>query len=184
VKGLDGVFVVGDLAAFEQDGAMLPGVAQVAIQGGRRAAENIARLAKGEATLPFHYKDLGSMATVGRSRAIAVVGKLKLTGFIAWLAWLFVHLMALVGFRNRLAVLSEWAWAYLTFDRSARIILDQSAPKFAGGELSPPLSVRSDVLRAALPAKAADGAKTGDGAKVDAPPAAALPGPAPSAPSS
>ncbi len=133
----ESVFVIGDLAAFEvaaserrrngEDGETLPGVAQVAIQMGRHVAENVALAAKGEALKDFHYHDKGSMATIGRSRAIAQIGKVHLTGFVAWLAWLFVHVMALVGFRNRVAVLLEWAYAYLTYQRSARIILSSEA---------------------------------------------------------
>ena len=119
------VFVIGDLAAFEQDGEVLPGVAQVAIQMGRHVAENIELDIAGEAMKTFRYHDKGSMATIGRSRAIAQIGRVRITGFVAWLVWLFVHVMALVGFRNRVAVLLEWAYAYLTYQRSARIILRQ-----------------------------------------------------------
>lgn len=124
-KGLSSVYVIGDLAALEQDGEQLPGVAQNAIQGGRAAAKNILRSVRGEPLLAYRYKDLGSMATIGRSHAVAVVGKLKFTGVFAWLAWLFVHLMALVGHRNRLVVFLEWAFAYVSFNRSARIILER-----------------------------------------------------------
>ena len=125
VKGLGAkdVFVIGDLAAFEQDGAALPGVAQVALQQGHHVAQNIQSSAAGEPMKEFRYHDKGSMATIGRSRAVAEIGHVRLTGFVAWCAWLFVHVMALVGFRNRLAVLFEWAWAYVTYQRSARIIL-------------------------------------------------------------
>ncbi len=108
---------------------MLPGVAQVAMQQGRQAAKNILHTIEGEPLDAFHYRDLGSMATIGRKRAIAVIGRMHLDGFLAWLAWLFVHLMALVGFRNRAAVLADWAWAYFTYQRSARIILDRAAPR-------------------------------------------------------
>jgi NADH dehydrogenase len=124
VRGLERVFAIGDIAYLEQDGEALPGVAQVAIQGGARAAKNVVRLLAGRKLVPFRYKNLGEMATIGRSRAVAVIGKMRLTGMLAWLAWLFVHLMALVGFRNRVVVLLEWAWAYVSFQRSARIILD------------------------------------------------------------
>jgi NADH dehydrogenase len=126
VVGLKNVFAVGDMAAFQQDGAQLPGVAQVAMQGGRLAADNALRTlgVEGGALKPFRYRDLGSMATIGRSRAVAVLGRMNLTGILAWFAWLFVHLMALVGFRNRLTVLLEWSWAYLTYERGARVILE------------------------------------------------------------
>ena len=127
VADLDGedVFVIGDAAALEQDGEMLPGVAQVAIQMGAHVAENIEHALAGKALKDFRYHDKGSMATIGRSRAIAQIGKVHLTGFVAWCAWLFVHVMALVGFRNRVAVLLEWAYAYVTYQRSARIILSR-----------------------------------------------------------
>lgn len=150
IAGHPEVSVVGDVAAMKQeDGTLVPGVAQGAIQGGEHAARMILRRLRGEATEPFRYRDLGSMATIGRKRAVAVVGSLQLHGFLAWLAWLFVHLMALVEFRNRLMVLLEWAWAYFTFQRSARIILDSSAPKFAGAKRAAPLSVRGELVPAA-----------------------------------
>jgi NADH:ubiquinone reductase (H+-translocating) len=123
--GFDNVFVIGDLASLEQDGEMLPGVAQVALQMGSHVAENIELALKTEPLKDFRYHDRGSMATIGRSRAIAQIGRVHLTGFIAWCAWLFVHVMALVGFRNRVAVFLEWAYAYVTFQRSARIILKE-----------------------------------------------------------
>ncbi len=133
----DSIFVIGDLAALEQDGEMLPGVAQVAIQMGGHVAENVVLAAQGRALKDFRYHDKGSMATIGRSRAIAQIGKVHLTGFIAWLAWLFVHVMALVGFRNRVAVLLEWAYAYLTYQRSARIILSGEGPSLSSEGTGP-----------------------------------------------
>jgi NADH dehydrogenase len=119
------VFVIGDLAALEQDGVPLPGVAQVAMQMGHHVAHNILLDIEGKAAKDFRYHDKGSMATIGRSRAIAQIGNVQLTGFVAWCAWLFVHVMALVGFRNRVAVFLEWAYAYVTYQRSARIILKE-----------------------------------------------------------
>lgn len=117
------VFVVGDLAAFANpDGSTLPGLAPVALQEGRAAAHNIVHDLQAEPRKPFHYRDKGTMAFVGRAAAIAEIGNLHLTGFIAWLMWLFVHIMYLVGFRNRVLVLIEWAWSYLTYQRSARLI--------------------------------------------------------------
>ena len=98
----------------------MPGVAPAAMQMGRTAADNIVRTIQGEPREPFRYLDKGSMATIGRKRAVAVSGPLKMTGFLAWMAWLFVHLMTLVGFRNRLMVFLEWAWAYFSLQRSAR----------------------------------------------------------------
>ena len=116
-------FVVGDMCAFlHQTGAPLPGVAPVAIQQGRAVADNVLRRLRDAPTRPFRYRDRGSMATIGRAAAVAVVGRLKLAGLVAWLAWLFVHIMFLIGFRNRFLVLFEWAWAYVTWHRGARLI--------------------------------------------------------------
>ena len=117
-------FVVGDLACFtHQTGRPLPGVAQVAKQMGSHAAKNVARLIRGDATLPFRYVDLGNMATIGRAAAIADFGWLRLSGFPGWLLWLVVHILFLIGFRNRLSVLLQWAGAYLTYQRSVRLII-------------------------------------------------------------
>lgn len=117
------VSVVGDLAAVTQDGAPVPGVAPAAMQMGRHASRNIERALNGLPTEPFRYVDRGSMATLGRSSAIATIGGLRLSGFPAWAAWLLVHIVFLIGFRNRIVVLFEWAKAYLTYGRSARLIL-------------------------------------------------------------
>ncbi|MBI2215225.1 MAG: FAD-dependent oxidoreductase, partial [Acidobacteria bacterium] len=122
VPGAEDVFVAGDLAHVEQNGKLVPGVAPAAMQEGAHAAENILRRMRREATLPFRYRDKGSMATIGRAAAIAELPRLKLTGFPAWLAWLFIHILFLIGFRNRILVLIQWAWAYLTFQRGARLI--------------------------------------------------------------
>jgi NADH dehydrogenase len=122
IPGRDDVFVVGDLASFEQDGKPIPGVAPAAIQMGKHVAENIARRARGEALAPFRYKDKGSLATIGRAAAVAHIGRLKLTGFVAWLAWLLIHVAFLVGFRNRFLVIAQWVWAYWTDQRGARLI--------------------------------------------------------------
>lgn len=116
------VFVVGDICAFEQDGRLLPGVAQVAKQAGAHAALNIMAALDGRPLAPFRYRDYGNMATVGRGSAVADIGPLHASGLIAWLIWLFIHIFWLIGFRNRMAVLSEWAWAYLTFQRRVRLI--------------------------------------------------------------
>ena len=121
--GHAGVFVAGDLANFpHQTGKPLPGVAQVAKQQGAHAARNIGRLIRGEATRPFRYLDPGNMATIGRANAIADFGFLRASGFMGWLMWLFVHIVFLIGFRNRLSVLLQWAAAYLTYQRSVRLI--------------------------------------------------------------
>jgi NADH dehydrogenase len=127
------VFVIGDLAALkDESGRMLPGVAPVAMQQGRYVARIIQRelematQAAVKAQPPprpeFHYWDKGSLATIGRAAAVAEFGKLHISGFIAWLAWLFVHILFLIGFRNRLLVFIEWAWSYVTYERGARLI--------------------------------------------------------------
>lgn len=117
------VFVIGDMANLMwEDGKIVPGVAPAAMQMANLTAANILGDLKGKPRREFRYFDKGSMATIGRSRAIAETGRFKMTGFIAWLAWLFVHLISLIGFRNRIYVLSEWFWAYLTRERSARLI--------------------------------------------------------------
>ena len=117
------IFVIGDMVSLKQeDGSPVPGVAPAAMQMADNAAANILRDLKSEPRKDFKYWDKGSMATIGRNKAIVQAGKLKLTGFIAWLAWLFIHIISLIGFKNRLYVLSEWFWAYLTRERSARLI--------------------------------------------------------------
>jgi NADH:ubiquinone reductase (H+-translocating) len=117
------VFVAGDLAALNgKDGRQLPGVAQVAMQQGRTAARNIVRRLNGEPGEPFKYKDLGNMATIGRNHAIADIHGIKLHGLLAWLAWLFIHLINLIGFRNRVLVMTQWVWGYFTFHRRVRLI--------------------------------------------------------------
>jgi NADH dehydrogenase len=123
VPGHADVFVVGDLASLAgPDGRPLPGVAQVAIQMGRHAARNIEAATHGRPYTPFKYHDLGNMATIGRASAVADFGWLRLKGLIAWQAWLFVHIMNLIGFRNRLVVLVQWAWAYFSYQRAVRLI--------------------------------------------------------------
>lgn len=117
------IFVIGDMASLKQEnGQPVPGVAPAAIQMAQRATANILSDLKNKPREDFKYWDKGSMATIGRNKAIVEAGKLKLSGFIAWLAWLFVHVISLIGFKNRLYVLSEWFWAYLTRERSARLI--------------------------------------------------------------
>ena len=123
IPGHPEVFVIGDLAAFhDAQGKMLPGVAQVAIQQGEWVGEVIASDFAHKPRPAFHYRDKGSMATIGRAAAVAQIGKLELSGYLAWLAWLFVHILFLIGFRNRIAVMIDWAWAYLTYERGARLI--------------------------------------------------------------
>jgi len=123
VPGHPEVFVAGDLAAVKRtDGSLVPGVAPAAMQEGRRAGLNALRIINGETTTPFRYYNKGDLATIGRNRAIAVFGKVELSGYPAWLLWLFVHILYLVGFRNRLSVLVQWAYAYFTFQRGVRLI--------------------------------------------------------------
>ena len=123
VPGHPEVQVIGDLANFtHQTGEPLPGISPVAMQQGRHAARNVLAMTKGRKAKRFRYWDKGTMATIGRNKAVADLRFLHLSGRLAWLAWLFVHIVFLVGFRNRLLVLFQWAWAYLTFDKGARLI--------------------------------------------------------------
>jgi NADH dehydrogenase len=128
IPGHPEAFAIGDVAAFVppgKDGAAgvpLPGVSPVAMQQGRHVARAITRTMRDEPRDPFHYVDKGTMATIGRSRAVAQIGRLRLWGLSAWLMWLFVHLWYLIGFRNRLAVFVDWCWSYLTFRHGARLI--------------------------------------------------------------
>jgi NADH dehydrogenase len=116
------VFAIGDMTRLEQEGKPLPGVSPVAIQMGTRVARNIRRDIQGKPYEQFRYVDKGSMATIGRKAAIAQIGKLHLSGFTAWVAWLLLHVFYLIGFRNRAVVLFNWAWSYFTYQRGARLI--------------------------------------------------------------
>jgi len=122
VPGHHNVFAIGDMTCLEQDGKPLPGVSPVAMQMGRRVAGNIRNDLAGKPYEEFHYFDKGNMATIGRKAAIAEIGKLHLSGFMAWMAWLVVHIFFLIGFRNRFMVLFNWAWSYFTYQRGARLI--------------------------------------------------------------
>ena len=124
VPGTPNVFIVGDLATLTQDGRMIPGVGPAAIQEGRAAARNILRDLKRQPRKPFRYWNKGDLAVIGRSRAIADLGWIQFSGWFAWVFWLFVHIMYLVGFRNRLVVLIEWAYAYFTSQAGVRLITD------------------------------------------------------------
>ena len=119
IPGHPEIFVAGDLAAVEG----VPGIAPAAKQMGALAAGNIARLLRGQKTLPFRYRDYGQLATIGRNAAVAVMGRLKLSGFPAWLMWLVAHIYFLINFRNRIVVMIDWAWSYFTQERYARIML-------------------------------------------------------------
>jgi NADH dehydrogenase len=125
VPGHPDVYVVGDLAAVRAGGGWVPGMAPGAIQEGRHAAANVLATIAGRPRRAFRYHDRGLLATIGRSAAVAEVFGLKLSGFLAWVVWLFVHVLWLIGFRNRVVVMFEWAWAYLTYQRSARVILER-----------------------------------------------------------
>jgi NADH dehydrogenase len=123
VPGHPEAFVIGDLAACgDAAGQPLPGLAPVAIQQGRHAAENLLRAITGEPLQRFRYRDRGTMATIGRAAAVVDLGRLRVWGYPAWLMWCFIHILWLIGFRNRFVVLIEWAWAYVRFARSARLI--------------------------------------------------------------
>jgi NADH dehydrogenase len=135
IPGHPEVFVIGDLAAFlHQGGAPLPGMAPVAIQMGRHAARTILRSLRGEPSEPFRYRDKGMLATIGRHAAVAQRGRLRLHGFLAWVAWLVVHIAFLIGFRNRGLVLFEWAWMYLTYNRGVRLITGAARAESPGAE--------------------------------------------------
>ncbi|MEM9666428.1 MAG: NAD(P)/FAD-dependent oxidoreductase, partial [Bacteroidota bacterium] len=135
LPGEDAVFIIGDLAgSVDEQGELLPQVAPVAMQGGEHVAQQILRLQGGQATEAFQYRDKGMMATIGRHAAVAEIrlGKeVRTKGVIAWIMWLGLHLIMLIGFRNRLQVLVNWVWNYFTYDRSARLIMGdrRTAPK-------------------------------------------------------
>jgi NADH dehydrogenase len=129
LPGHPNVYVVGDLAALTVDGKPLPMVAPVAMQQGEAAAENILRQIRGQEPQPFGYRDNGMLAVIGRNAAVADFGRLSFTGFFAWLLWLVVHLVKLIGFRNRLQVLVNWAWSYFFFDKAAGAIVPAEAAR-------------------------------------------------------
>src|SRR5579871_196293 len=122
VPGHEDVFVVGDLAAAKIEGGMVPAVAPAAIQMGQFVARQIKHSLEGKPREKFNYKNRGNMATIGVSRAVAEMGSLRFSGHFAWMAWAFIHLVALIGFHNRFMVLMEWIWSYFSFNRSARLI--------------------------------------------------------------
>jgi NADH:quinone reductase (non-electrogenic) len=122
LRGRPEISVIGDLAALPWHSPPVPGTAPPAKQMGRRAAKNILLRLRDRPTRTFRYRDYGSLATIGRSKAVALLGRMKLSGYPAWVMWLGAHIFFLIGFRNRIVVLIDWAWAYWTFQRSARII--------------------------------------------------------------
>jgi NADH dehydrogenase len=125
MEGSQNIFAIGDIASMSEDAWPNghPQVAQVAIQQAANLAGNFKLLAKNASPVPFHYKDLGSMATVGRNKAVADLPFMKFQGFIAWVFWMFVHLMSIVGVKNRLFIFINWAWSYMTYDQSLRLII-------------------------------------------------------------
>lgn len=148
VPGRPEILVVGDLMSLEQDGEHLPGIAPAAMQAGKHAGRNLLATLRGRPRRPFRYVDKGSMAAIGRGAAIADLNGFRCSGILAWLIWLFVHILFLVSFRNRLIVLVEWAWGYLTYDRGARLITQLTRGPL--DQLDPP---RRDTL----PQEVADG---------------------------
>ncbi|MBI4617538.1 MAG: NAD(P)/FAD-dependent oxidoreductase [Planctomycetes bacterium] len=122
VPGAPDVHAIGDIAAFEQGGRNVSGIAPFAIQSGRHAAANVVRRVRGKPTLPFRYDDQGALATIGRAAAVADLGRFHFSGFFAWIVWLLVHIYKIIGFRNRLLVMMQWAWSYVTYERGARLI--------------------------------------------------------------
>ena len=142
VPGIDGVFVIGDLAAFSAAGGrVLPGVAPVAMQQGQWVGRHLSRRIAGRKTAgTFRYRDRGSMATIGRSHAVAQLGRLRLSGRVAWLMWLLVHVLALARFENRLLVSVQWLWNYITWNRSARLITQEPEPSGSPGKSAPPMA--------------------------------------------
>jgi len=131
VPGYHNVFAIGDMTYLEQDGKPLPGVSPVAMQMGRCVARNIRNDLAGKPYEEFRYFDKGNMATIGRKAAIAELGKLHLSGFIAWMAWLMVHIFFLIGFHNRFVVIFNWAWSYFTYQRGARLITGRRLSPFS-----------------------------------------------------
>ena len=124
LPGHANVYVIGDLAHLEQEGKPVPGIAPAAMQEGRHAASNLLRSLGGQERLTFHYHDKGTLATIGRGAAVAHIGSIRTSGYLAWILWIFVHIFFLIGFRNRLVVMIQWAWSYITFDRGARLITE------------------------------------------------------------
>ena len=131
IPGHPEVFVLGDAAAYNHQGETLPGICPVAIQMGQYAAGTIVSDLRGRARKPFHYWDKGQLAVIGRGRAVADIWKLHFGGFVAWLIWIFVHVFFLIGFRNRVLVLLQWAWSYATYSRGARLITQEATANVA-----------------------------------------------------
>jgi len=129
IPGHPEILAIGDLAHFEQNGKLVPGVAPTAMQMGRYAARLIMKRLRNQPTPPFHYRDKGSLATIGRNKAVADIAGFHFSGYLAWLTWLFVHLLYIVGFANRVLIAFQWAWDYVTFNRGARLITGKWASR-------------------------------------------------------
>jgi NADH dehydrogenase len=153
IAGHPEVFVIGDLSTLKDDqGKPLPGVAPVAIQEGQYVAKVIRGDLAGKTRHPFKYWDKGSLATIGRAAAIAQFGKIHISGFLAWLSWLFVHIFFLIGFRNRILVFIQWAWSYVTYERGARLITGSNTlPGWEGMHPMPPEPVEEETPEHLLP---------------------------------
>jgi len=147
IPGHPNVYVIGDLAAVAwPDHGTVPGMAPAAMQEGRHAAANILRQMDGKPPLPFQYKNKGMMATIGRASAVVDLGRTKFSGGFAWLTWLFVHIMYLIGFRNRILVLFQWAWSYLTYGRGARLIIGPTHPRTPPAAQARPAESKSNPV--------------------------------------
>jgi NADH:ubiquinone reductase (H+-translocating) len=151
IPGHGEVYVIGDLAHVEQDGKPVPGVAPAALQEGKHAARSILDVLEGRPRPPFRYWDKGMLATIGRAAGVAHIGVMKLSGFLAWMMWLFVHIFFLIGFRNRLLVMIQWAWSYVTYDRGARLITARAEGPIAEGLRTDPLPPADAVPGQAQP---------------------------------
>jgi len=151
IPGHPEVFVVGDLAhALQRDGSPAPGVGQTAMLAGRTAARNVIRATQGQPSKPFHYVNKGELATIGRGKAVANLfsGRIQVAGRAAWWLWLLVHITFLMGFRNRLSVLLQWGYAYLTYHRGARLITGR--PRYGGAVDYDPLPYAANAPAGAL----------------------------------
>lgn len=158
IPGHPEVFVIGDQSLFVDERGPVPGLAPAALQQGRAAAANILADLRGASRSPFSYFDKGSMATIGRASAVAQTGNFKLQGFIAWLAWCFIHILYLIGFRNRVLVFFQWTWSYIRYRRGARLITNRgwklAEPPDATTTLASPPSASSSMVHAAEPTSA------------------------------
>jgi len=154
VPGHPEIFVAGDLATITQDGKLVPGIAPAAKQMGRHVAQTIRARLAGRNSSPFRYRDYGTLATIGRSRAVAQFGRLKVSGFLAWVLWSVAHVYFLIGFRNRFVVALNWAWSYITFERGSRLITGMDARQEAKHQGAKHQDVKHPAPRTELHSKA------------------------------